>query len=254
MTRENVLFSVIGVLLGYVVAFTLVTYINHNGADAQRAQQQQAAAGGEAVGDLPPDHPQVSEEAARNRQALLAELGQAEQKARQEPADFDAQLKAASLNAQAGKFEEAIDFLARANKLRPGDYETVVQLGNANYEAGRYDVAERWYKEALAKNPDDVNVRTDLGLTYFVREKPDTAAAIAEFRRSLERDPAHAATLHNLTLALIKSGDPAEAERTLARLEKLNPKNPNLPVLRAELEKARGTGRTSAAAAGDAGQ
>ena len=126
-----------------------------------------------------------------------------------------------------------------------------VELGNQNFEAGRYEVAEGWYRQALEKNPDDINVRTDLGLTYFFRTPRDTESAIAEFRRSLERDPRHELTLQNMTAVLasraaLRDADAAlrrrsleEAEQTLARLEAINPSNPALPNLRDTLRKAR---------------
>ncbi|HEX8688591.1 MAG TPA: hypothetical protein VF654_18905, partial [Pyrinomonadaceae bacterium] len=53
MNRENILFSVVGLLLGYVVAFHLVVYINQS-----HAQQGAAGAGGAAAAaGLPADHP-----------------------------------------------------------------------------------------------------------------------------------------------------------------------------------------------------
>ena len=120
-----------------------------------------------------------------------------------------------------------------------GDFDTLVKLGNANFEAERYDVAERWYSEALAKKPDAVDVRSDLGLTYFLRKPPQPERAVAEFRRALEYDPEHVPTLHNLTLVLAKTGDLDGAEATFARLEKINPQNDNLAQLREELDKSR---------------
>ena len=120
--------------------------------------------------------------------------------------------------------------------LRPDDYGVFVGLGNLNYEPRRFEVAERWYREALKKRPDDVNVRTDLGLTYFLRQPSDIESAIGEFRRSLERDPEHELTLQNLVVALKRKGDEREARATLERLEKLNPNNNALPMLREQLE------------------
>ncbi len=243
MTKENVLYSIIGLLLGYVVAFTFVTYVN----------QREAGRGviaGRAAGTLPADHPDVVGDPAQDEE--MREMArQADARARENADDFDLQMQAAEMHARVGAFEESIDFLTRANQLRPEDYEVIVGLGNLNYEAGRFEAAERWYKEALKKNPDDINVRTDLGLTYFLRKPSDIESAIAEFRRSLERDPRHELTLQNMTVVLtrkasLEEADAAtrkkvadEAERTLARLESVNPGNPALPNLRDALRKAR---------------
>ncbi|MGB8508814.1 MAG: tetratricopeptide repeat protein, partial [Pyrinomonadaceae bacterium] len=245
MSRENILFSVIGVLLGYIVGFTFVVYVNGS-QPAPRA----AAVDEQLDGDVSSEQPQRPMNSVKDQQTLRENAQQAEKTARESSQDFDAQMNAATLNEQAGRFEEALDFLTRANQLKPGDYSTLVNLGNVNFEAKRYEVAEQWYREALAKKPDDVDVRADLGLTYFVREPAQVDKAIEEFRRVLERRPDHLPTLHNLTLALTKKGDLTEAERTLARLEKMNPGNRDLPRLRETLDNAR---KTSVAPASDAG-
>ncbi|MCA1593993.1 MAG: tetratricopeptide repeat protein [Acidobacteria bacterium] len=249
MSRENLLFSIIGVLLGYIIGFTFVVYVNQN-QSSTRAGQSASKLDGQSDGELPPDHPQLPMNSVKDQGTLRQDAEQAENAAREAPQDFDAQSKAATLSEQAGRYEEAIDSLTRANQIRPGDYSTLVNLGNVNFEWKHYEVAEQWYKEALAKKPDDVDVRADLGLTYFVREPSQTDKAIAEFRRVLERKPDHLPTLHNLTLALTKKGDFAEADRTLARLEKANPKNQDLPRLRETLEKARKAAGSPTAGAG----
>jgi tetratricopeptide (TPR) repeat protein len=223
MTRENILFSIIGLFFGYCVAFTLVTYINVNqGVGATRPGAQQAAGG-----------PSAEE---KELQSLVEE---SETAARQKPQDFEAQKNAAIANMQLGDYEGAIEYWMRARELRPDDYESIVQLGNNNFEARRYETAERWYREALTKKPDDVNVRTDLGLTYFLREPGDYDRAIAEYRASLKINPRHEPTLQNLTIAFVRKGSYAEAEASLKNLSDVNPTNPALSTLRNELEKAR---------------
>jgi len=243
MTKENVLYSIIGLLLGYVVAFTFVTYVNlrEGGAGASGAASGQGGAGvpaGRTAGS-------AQEEEIRER------LRQLDAAAREQPENFDLQMQAGRAHGMVGEFEEAIDFLTRARELRPDDYGATVELGNQNFEAQRYEVAESLYKEALQKNPDDLNVRTDLGLTYFFRTPRDTERAIAEFRRSLERDPRHELTLQNMTAVLasraalldadatLRRKSLEEAELMLVRLEALNPSNPSLPRLRDSLKQAR---------------
>ena len=86
MSRENILFSVVGLLLGYVVAFHLVVYVNQNQPALAAGAQSAAADEG-----LPADHPSVSgEDAQRQRQAAAA-AEQAAQAAKDNPGDFDAQ-------------------------------------------------------------------------------------------------------------------------------------------------------------------
>ena len=227
MTKENVLFSIIGLLFGFIVGFMFTNSINQRGVGAS------LAGGGAAQSN------QLPMNAVKDQQAMQTALQEAVKKAREAPGDFDAQMKAAEINYQLQRFDEASEYLLRANELRPDDDRVVVLLGNANYDAGRYSVAERWYTAALVKNPDDINVRTDLGLTFLLREPPDIDRAIAEFRGSLERDPRHEATLQNLVVALTRKGDIKGAEETLAKLQEVNPGNQMLAKLRASIEERR---------------
>jgi tetratricopeptide (TPR) repeat protein len=111
----------------------------------------------------------------------------------------------------------------------------LANLGNVTFDMQRYQDAERWYQLALKIKPDAVNVRTDLGLTYFLREPKDVDKAIAAYRASLSYDPRHEQTLQNLATALIEKGDKAAARETLKQLEQVNPQNEALPKLRAKV-------------------
>lgn len=243
MSRENVLFSVIGVLLGFIVGFIFTNTVNQRAATNARtpatrgAQQPPAAATSEAADEsLPPNHPSLSTVTVKDQQALESAVGEAARKARQSPADFDAQMDAADLYAQLRRYDDSLEFLLRANEIKPDNYEAVVALGNVNYDAGKFEAAERWYTAALAKKPDDVNVRTDLGLSFLLREPPDVERAVSEFRRSLSRDPRHEPTLQNMVVALIRKKDFAGARDTLARLQGVNPNNAAIASLRGQIE------------------
>ena len=237
MNRENILFSVVGLLLGYVVAFHLVVYINQS-----HAQPADAAAGGAAsAAGLPADHPGLGGGGdQQDRQRLLSEAEGAAQAARKEPQNFDAQLKAAEGFIRAGSYEDAIDFMTRANRLRPEDYETVVRLGSVYSAAERFEDAARWYAAALAKKPDDCDTRSELALTYYLRKPPQAERAVAELRRCLETEPNHVPSLHNLAMMLMETKRYDEAAAALDRLEKADPAYDQLPRLRRELDKARG--------------
>lgn len=230
MSRENVLFAIIGVLFGYLVAFTAVVYIN--------IQEAPLVAGGTQGADgMPHNHPPLQGNPA-DLQKLQQEIARASEQARQQPDSFEAQIAAADLYVEAENYSEALDYLTRANKLRPNDYDTLVKLGNANLETGKTQLAEQWYTAALQKKPDDVDVRSDLALTYYLRQPPDGARAIAEFRRALDINPNHERTLFNLAIVLRSEGDLAETEKTIQRLERIAPNNPSIARLREQLNGA----------------
>ena len=70
----------------------------------------------------------------------------------------------------------------------------------------------------------------------MARTPPDFDRAIKEYRRSLEKDPNHEQTLHNLVIAYTKKGQAKEAQEMIERLEKVNPNNADLPRMRSQLQ------------------
>jgi tetratricopeptide (TPR) repeat protein len=235
MNKENTLFSIIGVLLGFIAGFIFANTANQRALVAPTAQAAQQVEG------LPPNHPPISGDAAAGGPQQpafdMTLVRDAEKLAESSPDNFDAQTKAGELNYAAQRYDEAINFWTRADKIRPGDYDTLVKLGNATYDAQKFTEAEKWYAQALAKKPDDTSVRTDYGLTFMLRDPADYDRAITEFQRSLASDSRHLQTLQNLTVAYTRKGDAANAKSTLAKLETVAPDSDTLPRLRADIEK-----------------
>lgn len=232
MKKENILYSIIGALLGFIVGFAFANTTNQRGFTAQAtpiAQQQQG---------LPPDHPPIDGAATTQEDAAQAEA--ARKLAAEQPDNFKAQAAAGELSYATRRYADAINFYTRANQLRPDSFDVLVGLGNANFDAEKFAEAEKWYTAALRQQPRNVNVHTDLGLTYFFREPRDIERAVKEFRASLELDPNHVQTLQNLTVALTTKGDRTGARETLSKLESINPQNAALPRLRADLENSDG--------------
>jgi tetratricopeptide (TPR) repeat protein len=242
MTKDNILFAFVGVLLGFIIGFMFANNANQRAglppATAAMAQQNT---------QLPPDHPPITQTGATAQQGpAMADVEAAIKLAKEQPDNFDAQMKAAESYYQIQRFDDAVEYLKRANQLKPDAVETIVILGDVNFDAGRYEEAEKWYTQALKLKPDNVNVRTDLGLTFFFRTPQDIDRAIKEFKASLEVDPNHIQTLQNLTVAYTKRGDAAQAQSTIEKLEKVAPDNQALPKLRSELEAVR-SGKKQAA-------
>ena len=231
MSKDNILFAVVGLLTGLIVGFIVANSLNERGA----APTSVPAAGDMRMNsNMPPGHPDIG--AAGTQGGMQPQMLESIDKAKQDPSDFEAQLKAAEAYYQIERFDEAIMYLTNANKLKPDDRDVIVHLGNANFDANKYDEAQKWYLAALEKKPDDVNVRTDLGLTYVFKEPADYDKAITEFNKALETDPNHIQTLQNLTVAYTKKGDAAKAKETLAKLETADPQNVALARLKTDIE------------------
>ncbi|HET9714410.1 MAG TPA: tetratricopeptide repeat protein [Pyrinomonadaceae bacterium] len=197
MSRENLLFAIIGILLGFIVGFMFASSMSQ-----KQAMQQQAAAGSQS---MPADHPPVGAQNAPNPQAMQQEVTASLEKARNEPKNFDAQIKAAQLYYQIQRYDQSIEYLLKANQLKPTDYQTVVTLGLVNLDAGHYDTAEKWYRAALKMKSDDVMVLAGLAATTL--EKGDAKAAEDAIAQLEKVDP-NAEDLPNFKtkLASLKAG------------------------------------------------
>jgi tetratricopeptide (TPR) repeat protein len=190
MTRENLLFSIIGLLLGFIIGFM----------SASMVSQRQAVTGPMARNQsLPPDHPPIQTDDTTNPQQVFAEVQASISKARNEPNNFDAQLTAAELEYRVQRYDQAIEFLLKANQLRPADYQTIVLLGISNLDAGHFETAEKWYRAALQKKSDDVTV------------------------------------LAGLCAATLGKGDAKAAQEAIAKLENVDPNSQDLPQFRERL-------------------
>ena len=193
MSRENLLFAIIGILLGFIVGFIFASTMAQKNATTQTGASNQT---------MPADHPPISgagPNASGDPQAVRAEVAASLEKAKSEPNNFDAQLKAAELYYQIQRYDQAIEFLLKANQLQPTDYRTVAILGMVNLDAGHFETAEKWYRAALKMKEDDTMV------------------------------------LAGLTEATLQRGDAKAAEDAIAKLEKVDPNSQDLPRFRDKL-------------------
>ena len=192
MTRDNLLFAIIGVLFGFIVGFLF----------ASNMSQRMAGPGMADTQNLPADHPPIQSGNtgnAQDPQQVFAQVQESMARARSEPKNFEAQVTAARLEYQIQRYDQAVEFLLKANQLQPENFEVVVMLGAANLEGGHYDMADKWYKVALGMKPNDVGV------------------------------------LASLAYMQLKKGDAGAAEKAIANLEKVDPNNQDLPQFKERL-------------------
>ena len=232
MSKENLLYAVIGLMVGAIIGFTFANSVNKNVVTPAPVTMANANTAGPLSGNpaLPSDHPPLgtSSGTTQPQGGAIPEVTAAIDKAKGEPQNFEAQMTAGDLYYQIQRFDEAAKFYEAANKLKPGEVEPMVKLGNALFDGEKYTEAEKWYVLALEKNPKDITVRTDLGLTFFLREPRDIQRAIKEYEKSLAIDPGHEVTLQNVVVAYKELGDAANLEKATARLKVVNPNNPAL--------------------------
>lgn len=231
---KNILFSVLGVILGFSIGFFIVNSVTRP--NAQQPVQSRAAASGvagplkpdEMADDLPPGHPDIGGAAnestggaSSTAASTSAEAQDAMDKADRTPKDFKAQLDAGQVFWQHKDYEKATLYLNRALAIKSNDFDALVLMGNAKYDSNDLTAAASYYERALAVKPDSPDVRTDLGNTYFIRKDYDRA--IAEYRKSVAIDPAHLNSWKNIATAAIAKGDKAAAAEAVEKLSTLAP-------------------------------
>src|SRR5438034_3454282 len=197
MTRDNLLFAIIGILLGFIAGFLLASNITQ-----REAAQRAGTITTQGSQSLPPNHPPVpggDQAAGEGGQQMLASVQTAMKQARENPNDFDAQLTAAKLEYQIQRYDQAIEYLLAANKLKPDDAMVLGMLGEANMDAKHYDAAAKWYKAAQIKKPGDLP------------------------------------SLDGYCFVLLQNGDAKGAEEAMNKLAKLDPTNQDLPQFRDKL-------------------
>ena len=253
-----VLIFLAGTLLGFVVGFALANGINRQEQDKLRAQVAQTRAGGDAkqagANEKSQGGPQSAPGGDDSIPTLTDEqLRNGVSRADASPGDLDLQRKTGQglfyyvmKTGNTSVLPDVARILKRVHEADPKDYQSTVLAGNAHFlvargggDARMLGEARKLYEAALADKPDDVIVRTSLGLTYFYDKPPDTPRAIREFRRALQVDPRQEMPLQSLAAALIETGDFDEAGKRLDELERVNPHNPELANLRAQLEQKR---------------
>jgi tetratricopeptide (TPR) repeat protein len=257
LSTQKIIYLVIGIVLGFIVGFALANSVNRQEQDKLRAEVTRLRAdpsGDAQTGDAQPagaTRPQTGDPSMPN--ISDEKLKDAITRADANPKDIAFQKTSGQglfiIAMQTGNgaiLPDAARFLKRAYEADPKDYNVTVMLGNAHLLMARdesggdshahFNEARTYYQKALVAKPDDLIVRTSLGLTYFYDKPSDPQRAIREYRKALEIDPRHEATLQNLVAALLSTDDIAEAGRRLEELQNVNSSNRELPNLRAQLE------------------
>jgi tetratricopeptide (TPR) repeat protein len=216
--QKNILFGIVGLLIGLMIGFFAANRINRDALSQPSITQQTNS-------DAPFLNQQVQTTTVKEQHAqggMIPAVTETLAKAKNEPNNFEAQTAAGEMYLRIQNFDKAAEFYQRANQIKPADYQTTVKIGNIYFDSGQYEQAEKWYLKALEVKPNDVNVRTDLGITFVERQTPDLDRAVKEFQTSLATNPKHEPTLYNLGVAYFKKGDVEKAEDALNHLDAIN--------------------------------
>jgi len=244
VSKNDLLFATIGVFLGFIIGFTLANALN-------RSERDQMSTGVmPARSDVSKTDQQVAARPADNSTPAISDddLREAIAKTDARPDDISLQrnfglalYRYANQTQDPRYLPDVARLLKRAHDADPKDRDLIVSLANVLFDIGqtsdpaRFAEARTYFLKALEMKPDDVAVRTDLGMTYYFGRPSDPQRAIAEYRKALALDPRHELALQSLASALISTGKHDEAQKRIDELQSINPSNPSLPNLRAQL-------------------
>ena len=124
-------------------------------------------------------------------------------------------------------------------KADPANPDLLIPVGNLYYDAQQYPVAVDYYARALKVKPADAAVRTDMGTAFWFMGNADRA--IAEFEKALTYVPNNPNTLFNL--GLVKWKGKTDAAGAIAAWEKLLATDPNYEQ-KAQVEQMLGEARS----------
>jgi tetratricopeptide (TPR) repeat protein len=157
------------------------------------------------------------------------------------PEDADAVRALANLNLQVNDVRRARALYEQYVRLRPDDGEGLLTLANLYYDTRDVAGARDHYERYLAQSPESPEVLTDLGVCYRNLRQPERALEL--FRRAQRLQPGHWVSLYNEVVVLafdLEPPDYAAAGERLDRLLDLQPENPEVQGLAAEVQKRRG--------------
>jgi len=234
MGTKVLVLSIAAVILSFIGGFLLANSINRSELNSLRAELEGARSAQKPGSNDSSDNLLSDEE-------LKAKIAEAD--ANPENFKFQKDLglslgRYGSITKNVELLGEVSRLLDRAARLAPDDIDVTIGQGNAAFDIGYFKKdnsslqrAREFYTKALADKPNNVDVRSDLGLTYFFEDPPQDDKAIAEFKKSLAQDPKHEKTLEFLIQALVRQKNRDQAEKYLARLREVDPKNEALQGL-----------------------
>jgi serine/threonine-protein kinase len=120
----------------------------------------------------------------------------------------------------AGRFDEALAQVRRAQELDPLSLPTNMALGWVLLNARQYDQSVEQLRKTLEMDPNFILAHHRLGLVYEQQGKYDEA--IAEFRQVINLSAGKPPGIATLAHAYALSGKRAEAQKALAELQEMS--------------------------------
>jgi cytochrome c-type biogenesis protein CcmH/NrfG len=205
VSRDNLLFTLLGVVVGFIAAYLLYETVGaRQPARLPFGQTAQVPAGAQSAAPPPG--------------AGAAQPGTG-------PVD------APAMQAQLEQMRQA----AEANAEDPAAWLAVANLA---FDLRRWEVAVEAYENHLELVPGDPDVMSDLAVSLHGMGR--SQEALAMFDRAQQTSPQHWQSRFNEIVVLADLGRLDDAAQVMSELQRMQPENPDVQRLAAELERRRG--------------
>ena len=121
-------------------------------------------------------------------------------------------------------YPQSREYLLKVLEIEPLNVKAHARLGMAYYYLNEQELAKKAYQTALALNPNDYNTHYNLGELYYTKYG-DSAAALVEFKKTLEGDPSHAEANFRTGVICLSNNMIKEAIGYLEKAREASPKN-----------------------------
>lgn len=111
-------------------------------------------------------------------------------KLQSDPENPDLLTSLGNLYYDAQQYPTAVDYYARALRVRPADASVRTDMGTAYWYVGNADAAIAAFNQALVDSPNNPNTLFNRGLVKW-QGKRDAAGALADWNQLLEMNPAY---------------------------------------------------------------
>ena len=220
MNKNKYVIALVGLAVGFLISFFLTQNYNKSNA-APSPNTSQTGMPGAASGP-------------GGQQAMMGQVQQIVEKAKNSPNDYQAQVEAANIFYQVGRIAETADYLKKAYAIDPIKFNELGAagfLGQYYFEQKNYSEAETWFNRAIKAEPNEADLYVALAETYVQREPPQPDQAIAQLQQALRVDPKNGHALGHLVEAYVLKKDARNAEDTFNRLKTTDPTNQRIAVL-----------------------
>jgi len=219
LNKNKYLAGLVGLVIGFGVAFYFTQKVNREGSSI--ASGQPSGMPGAVAGP-------------RSQQAMMGQVQQTIERAKSNPKDFDAQVSAAKVFYEIGRNAETAEYLERAHDIDPAKFSELkadALIGQHYADQKKYAESEMWFNRAIKAEPGEPAFYVALAETYVQREPPLPDKAIEQIQLALKIAPTDGHALRHLIEAYALKKDARAAEETLKRLKETQPASGDIPKL-----------------------